>query len=164
MKSKRFDSTKYFLIWANLYGMLRKKNYITWRPTNKSLIWNSRCRAKKILEYFVEVSLYPSITFMSPNHDAVKIEKLNENLDLESRFLIRWISWSDVFKVDAYIVQHNSSVELRLGSNRLSKCRSLIFGRFTNCRLMAGVFQIDTLSVQNLKFRFGSDPDRIYPS
>ena len=103
-----------------------KKNYITWRPTNKSLIWNSRCRAKKILEYFVEVSLYPSITFMSPNHDAVKIEKLNENLDLESRFLIRWISWSDVFKVDAYIVQHNSSVELRLGSNRLrtgSICR-----------------------------------------
>ena len=36
------------------------------------------------------------------------------------------------------LLSNNSSVELRFSSNHFSKCRSLIFDRFTDCRLMAG--------------------------
>ena len=68
----------------------------------------------------------------------------------------------DLLNQRKFLLPDTSSVELRFGSNRLSKCQSLIFDRFTDLpahgRMIKhescfGVFHIDSLSVQNLNFR-----------
>ena len=70
------------------------------------------------------------------------------------------------------LLSNNSAVELRFGStfeqmsivNFWQIYRSPAHGGMIKHENCFGVFHIDSLSVQNLNFKLGQDPDRIYPS